>query len=260
MKQQDIAHSPTVLITGASRGIGQQLAYQYAMFQCHLILIARDPQLLKITADKCEALGARTTCKAIDVRDAVALRTFIMDIDNTYPIDLCIANAGVSSTLQSHWQPEKDEDIENVLLTNVHGTFNTIQPLIKKMIARKQGQLAIVSSIAGFRGLPQSPSYSASKAAIRIYGQSLRAWLSRYDVKVNVICPGFVKTDMSDPLTGPKPFLLTSEQAAKKIKRGLEKNKPSITFPWQLNWMSQLAYISPSNLVDKVLNWFESHQ
>ena len=92
-----------------------------------------------------------------------------------------------------------------------------------------------------------------------MYGQSLRAWLSRYHVKVNVVCPGYIKTNMSDRLIGPKPFLITSEKAVQIIQKGLVKNKACIAFPWQLNMVTRLATILPATLVDTVLNRFESY-
>lgn len=249
----------TILITGANRGIGLQLAYRYAAPNINLILVARDAEKLKSAADHCQRLGANTICESIDVRDARLLETFLLDMDSKIPIDLVIANAGVSSTLQSNWQQETEEDIDMVFATNLQGTINTINPLINNMIVRQKGQIVMMSSLAGLRGLPQSPSYCASKAAVRIYGQSLRSWLARYKIKVNVICPGYIKTDMSDRLTGPKPFLISSEKAARLIQRGLSKNKACIAFPWQLSVLTKLAYLLPAKPVDAILNRFESH-
>ncbi|KTD41700.1 polysaccharide biosynthesis dehydrogenase/reductase [Legionella parisiensis] len=249
----------TILVTGASRGIGEQLAKQYAAPDINLVLIARDLNKLNNIAQICQAQGANTIYASIDVQNGAHLKKFIVDIDNKMPIDLVIANAGVSSTLQPNWQPEKEEDINQIFAVNLQGTMNTIIPLIPRMIARRQGQIAMVSSIAGLRGLPQSPSYCASKAALHIYGQSLRAWLTRYQIRVNVICPGYVQTEMSARLSGLKPFLMSSEEAAKKIQKGLIKNKASIIFPWPLHMLIKLAYLLPSRPVDAILNRFESY-
>lgn len=250
----------TILITGASRGIGEQLAYRYAASNVNLILIARDLKKLESVAYSCQERGAYTLCEGIDITDALELKKFINHIDTQMPIDLVIANAGVSSTLQSNWQPEKEEDIYQVLAINLQGTVNTITPLVPKMIERKRGQIAMMGSMAGLRGLPHSPSYCASKAALHVYGQSLGAWLSRYQVHVAVICPGYVKTEMSDRLTGFKPFLMSSEKAACIIQKGLLKNKRHIAFPWPLHWLTQMSRIVPAQLVDFVLNRFESYR
>lgn len=249
----------TILITGASRGIGKQLALSYAAKDVRLVLVARQAELLAEVAELCQQLGADTIAEVIDVRDAQSLKTFILSVDEVNPIDLVIANAGISKTLQRHWQQETEADLSQNFAVNLQGALNTINPLLDRMIARKKGQIAIMSSMAGLRGLPQSPSYCASKAAIHMYGQSLRAWLSRYQVKVSVIFPGYIKTDMSDQLTGPKPFLISSETAAKIIQKGLLKNKARIAFPWQIYMLIKLARSLPSNLVDKVLNRFEAY-
>lgn len=248
-----------ILITGASRGIGEQIAIQYAASDVNLILVARDPKKLVHVTQNCQKKGANVLSESIDVQNAIELKEFILNVDNKMPIDLVIANAGVSSTLQSDWKPEKEEDINQVFAINLQGTMNTVNPLIPRMIERKKGQIAIMSSIAGLRGLPQSPSYCASKAATYTYGQSLRAWLSRYKIQVNVICPGYVKTDMSDRLTGMKPFLMSREKAAKKIYKGLYKNKATIAFPWSLHLLMRMSHFLPSRSVNAILNCFESH-
>lgn len=258
MSRTNIAHK-TILITGASRGIGKQLALHYAAKNVTLILIARNKDKLEEVAQHCQDLGANTIYKVIDVAESSKLKKFMVEIDEEMPIDLLIANAGVSSTLQSNWQQETEENLENVLAINYQGAMNTINPLINRMMARKKGQIAIMSSLAGLRGLPQSPSYCASKAALYVYGQSLRAWLGRYNIQVNVICPGYVKTDMSDRLSGPKHFLVSREKAVKLIHHGLQKNKPCIAFPWQLNLLTRLASLMPSRPVNFILNRYESY-
>ncbi len=249
----------TILITGASRGIGEQLAYCYAHRGVNLILVARKAENLIRVVDGCQQRGANTISESIDVRDAVFLKSFIHDVDKKTPIDLVIANAGVSSSLQCDWQQESEEDIEQVFSTNVQGTLNTINPLLKPMISRKKGQIVIMSSLAGLRGLPHSPSYCASKASLYVYGQSLRSWLGRYHINVNVVCPGYVKTDMSDRLTGPKPFLISSEKAAILIQKRLLKNQACIAFPWQLSLLTKLAVLMPAKPVDMILNRIESY-
>lgn len=250
----------TILITGASDGIGMQLAKQYASPNVHLILVARNIDKLKQVALICEQLGASTVYKSIEVQDALRLKAFLLDMDKHTPIDLIIANAGITSILQKHWQPEPEEVIEQVFSINVQGAINTINPLIPAMMSRKKGQIAIVSSLAGFRGVPQSPSYCASKAALRVYGQALRAWLGRFNIKVSVICPGYVDTKMISSLHAPRPFMISSEKAALFIQRGLAKNKACIAFPWPLYWLTKGMMLLPSTLIDMILNCFESYK
>lgn len=249
----------SILITGASRGIGAQLARSYAAPGVHLILIARDAEALRNVAQACEALGSSTVCASIDVRDAIALKTFTLTADEKNPIDLVIANAGVSSTLQHDWQQEAEETLTTVFEINIQGMLNTINPLIHRMISRQRGQFVLMSSLAGLRGLPQSPSYSSSKAAVHVYGQSLRGWLVRYGVKVNVVYPGYIDTAMSQRLHGPKPLLMSCEKAVQLIQYGVKKNKASIAFPWGLSVLTKLSMILPSKPVDFILNKFESY-
>lgn len=251
---------PNILITGASQGIGEALALRYAACGAHLILIARNIEKLSAVAIACEKLGATTVYASIDIQNRETLEKFILNQDQSTPIELIIANAGIASTLKPNWQAEDINDIKAQVEVNILGTINTLDPLIKKMIARRSGQIAIMSSLAGIRGLPQSPSYCLSKGALRIYAQSLRSWLKRYNIKVNVICPGYVATEMSSQLSGPKPWLISKELAAKIIVKGLKRNQACIAFPWQLYWLTKLTNHLPANLVDKILNKFESYQ
>lgn len=249
-----------IFISGASRGIGRSLAHCYAKPGVHLILLARNLAKLQEVCEECHKQGATTQYAAIDLRDNAQLSKFILDVDSKTPIDLMIANAGISTTLKPNWLPETDKDRHDSLNINLLGTLNTIHPVLDKMLARKQGQIAIISSLAAMRGLPQSPSYSATKAALRIYGESLRCWLAPQNIKINVICPGYVKTDMSTNLTGFKPFLISSEKAAKIIQSGLLKNKACIAFPWQLYALMKLSNILPDCVVNPILRRFESYR
>lgn len=247
----------TILITGASRGIGKQLALRYASTGSQLILLARNYELLRDVSLQCKGLGATVIFDAIDVSDASLCKSFMLEIDKTMPIDLVIANAGVSSILQKGWLPELEDELQQNFAVNLQGTLNIVNPLIDRMIIRRKGHVALTSSLAGFRGLPQSPSYCAAKGAIHIYGEALGSWLKRYDINVSVIYPGYVKTDMSDKLTGPKPFMLSSEEAAALIKKGLDKKRRQIIFPWQLYMLLKLARVLPIGIVDMIINRFE---
>ena len=249
-----------IFISGASRGIGRSLALFYAKPDVHLILLAKDADKLKDVSVGCEKRGATVQYASIDIQETKKLCEFIHAVDSKTPIDLMIANAGISTTLQPNWLPETKNDIDASLNINLLGTLNTINSVIEKMIERRQGQIAIISSLASMRGLPQSPSYCATKAALRIYGQSLRSWLAPYNIKVNVICPGYVKTDMSDQLIGPKPFLISTKKAATIIASGLKKNKSRIYFPWQLHTLMKLANILPDFIVNPILRKFESYK
>jgi len=250
----------TILITGASQGIGAELALLYAKKNVNLILVARNLLKLEQIKERCLQRGAQVITKSIDIANARQLSEFINDVDNQMPIDLVIANAGVANTLRPDWQQEEKLESDYVMQVNVLGTWNTLDPVMKKMINRKRGQIALMSSLAGLRGLPHSPTYSASKAALYSYGQSLRSWLKRYNIQVSIICPGYVQSSMSNQLEGPKPFLMTSKKAAQIIKKGLSKNKPCIAFPKSLYYVTKLSNYVPVFFVDFILNRYESYR
>ncbi len=242
-----------ILITGASGGIGEALAKGYAKPDVLLGLLGRDVNKLERVAAACKQKGAKTITASIDVTDSEKLQQWITDFDNKNPVDLLIANAGVTSSIGTQGEAETWDAISNVLDTNLYGVVAAIHPLIKPMRQRGVGQIAIVSSLAAYRGLPITPSYCASKAAVKVYGEALRGWLAKEGVKVSVICPGFVKSSMSDQFTGNTPFLMSAEKAAHIIKKGLAKNKSRISFPFPLNFGTWLLALLPAFFADFIL-------
>ena len=154
------------------------------------------------------------------------------EIDLKTPVDLVIANAGISAGTGGGG--ESAQQVRRIFSTNIDGVMNSIQPLIPAMATRKRGQIAIISSLAGIRALPSSPAYSASKACVRYYGDALRGWLAKNNVNVSVVCPGYVRTPMTDVNDFPMPFIMSAEKAAAIIAKGLERGKPRIAFPLAL--------------------------
>jgi len=241
----------TILITGASSGIGKALARRYAGAGCRLALLGRNEKRLAETAGECRALGADVSTAAIDVCDRAALATWIADFDRSAPVDLVIANAGVMEGRRPGGEIEPAEPAYRMVETNVLGVLNTVQPLLPKMMARGRGQIAIVSSIAGFTPLPDAPSYSASKSAVINYGLSLRALLGPRGIRVSVICPGYIDTPMMRRESGSKPFKMTPEQAADTICQGLARDRALIVFPF---WFALLTRIG-GMLPDRIRRW-----
>nr|CAA6829780.1 MAG: Oxidoreductase, short-chain dehydrogenase/reductase family (EC [uncultured Thiotrichaceae bacterium] len=224
-----------VVITGASRGIGAALALQYASQHSVLGLIGRNNQDLTSIATQCEAKGSQVEIGTLDISNTPQLIQWLQSFDETHPIDLLITNAGITNLIGEKGEPESIENIIKVLEVNLHGTIHSIHAILDNMRQRGQGQLALVSSLGAYRGMPITPAYCASKAAVKSYGEALRGWLAPEGIKVNVICPGFVESDMSNSFTAPKPFMTTSDKAASIIKRGLRKNRANISFPFPLN-------------------------
>jgi short-subunit dehydrogenase len=131
--------------------------------------------------------------------------------------------------------------------------IHTVHPAAERMRARKRGQIAIMSSLAGFRGMPGAPAYSASKAASRSYGEALRGRLHRHNVGVTVICPGFIRTPMTDVNGFRMPLLMDADRAARLIRRGLARNRARIAFPSRLYALAWLLGVLPPSWTDPVL-------
>jgi short-subunit dehydrogenase len=240
-----------ILITGASSGLGAALALAYASPETNLFLAGRSEPRLKAVASKVEEKGARAFIKIMDVTDAPAMDAWLSSVDAVHPLDLVIANAGISAGTADG--SETAAQSAAMFATNTQGVLNTVQPVIPLMKKRGRGQIAIMSSLAGFRGIPGAPSYSASKAAVRIYGEALRGELAAFGVKVNVICPGFVRTPMTDVNTFKMPFLMEVPVAAQIMKGGLARNKARIAFPLPMTALVWLLAALPTGLIDLIL-------
>ncbi|MEE3623757.1 SDR family NAD(P)-dependent oxidoreductase [Nitrospirillum sp. BR 11752] len=245
----------SILITGASSGIGEALALAYAVPGRQLWLTGRDSARLAAVADAARAKGARVTASALDVLDRQALGDWIRAADDGVPIDLVIANAGISGGTGGGdgLSGETEEQARRILAVNIEGVLNTIHPLIPRMVARKRGQLALMSSLAAFRGMPGAPAYCASKAAVRSYGEGLRGELMGQGVQVTVICPGFVRSRMTAVNTFPMPFLMDADRAARIVVQGLAANRARIAFPWPTYAVSWLLGVLPPSWTDALL-------
>jgi short-subunit dehydrogenase len=220
----------SIVITGASSGIGEALALEYAAPGVALALSGRDAERLKAVAEACRARGAAVDAARIDVVDRDAVAAWLTRFDDAHPVDLLIANAGVSID-KDNSSLDDFSIVRETMAVNVDGVFNTVEPLIGRMMGRRRGQIALVSSLASFIGLPYSASYNASKAAVRVWGESIRYVLKKHGVGVSVICPGFVISRLTASAPFPMPFLMTPAQAAAIIRRGLARNRPRIAFP-----------------------------
>lgn len=242
-----------ILITGASSGIGEALANRYASADARLILLARNTKKLEQVAKTCKQKQAEVIIHSIDITHTKAVQDLVANIDAEFPIDLVICNAGVTSVLDDEGNAESWDTISHLIDTNLVGVLATLNPLISELKKRKQGQIAIVSSLAAFYGMPITPIYCASKSALKGYGESLRGWLKQDGIKVSMIYPGFVKSDLSDKFTSDKPFMLSTEKAADIIYRGIAKNKASISFPFPLNLGTWALSILPSALAGWIM-------
>lgn len=243
----------SILITGSSSGIGADLASAYAQPNVLLALLGRNAERLNLIAEECRAKGAEVTTATIDVREEKSLRSWIEEQDKNKPFDLVIANAGISNGGK-----EKTEQFDReIFAINLFGVLNTIYPAIDLMKKRGHGQIALMSSMAGFYGLPRAPAYSSSKAAVRVLGESLRNRLRSSGIKISVICPGFIKTPLTDKNQYKMPFLTSVEKATSIILKGLEKNKGVISFPWQMNLFMWILRVLPSPLAQRLASFIK---
>ena len=203
----------TILITGASSGIGEALARHYAAPGITLALSGRDTERLENVAAACRHAGAIVHQQIVDVCDANAMRDWILTLDAHEALDLVIANAGISGG--TGVKGEDESQVRMIFDVNVNGVFNTILPILPRMCERRHGQIVIMSSLASFSGWPGAPAYSASKGAVRLYGEALRGAVADQGIAVNVVCPGFVESRMTAENPYRMPFLMTADRAAR---------------------------------------------
>ena len=219
----------TAWITGASTGIGRELALRLAAQGVRVAASARS----KAKLEDLTAQDPNIVAVAVDVtnrQDVAAAHARI--VRELGPIDLAILNAGI-------WDPMGAGDFDAAraarsMAVNYGGIANALEPLLPAMITRRRGHVALVASVAGYRGLPDAAAYAPSKAAVISLAEVLRPDLARLGVTVSLVNPGFVETPMTAVNTFPMPFIVSADVAAKHILRGLETQRFEIAFPWQI--------------------------
>jgi short-subunit dehydrogenase len=247
----------SLLITGASSGIGAALAREYAGPGVSLFLGGRDTGRLDAVSRACAARGAQAYATALDVTDESACARWVEDCDSKAPLDLVVANAGISAgTGGREIFGESHAAMRRIFDVNVGGTLNVVLPAAARLRARQRGQIAIMSSLASFIGAPGAGAYCASKAAQRILGEALRLELAGEGVEVSVVCPGFVRTPMTEANPFPMPFLMDADKAARIIRRGLAAKRARVAFPLPFYLFTLLGAALPPALTGSVLRRF----
>lgn len=242
----------TVFFTGASSGIGEALAIALAARGATLALIARREELLKELKDKCEANGGTARVFACDVTDAEALLRAADDFRAEFShIDVMIANAGIGGNNKETREYYPDA-VKKVIDINLLGSANAVYAVVSKMIERKSGHLVAISSLAGFRGLPKSAAYSASKAAMTAFFESVRLDVKHLGINVTIIQPGFIKTPLTAGRENKMPFLMELGRAIPLFIKAIEKKKRYAAFPWQLATIVRAGKFMPAWLYDRI--------
>jgi len=237
------------MITGASSGIGRGVALEIAARGGNVGLLARREDLLKEIVSEAKARNVKAAAATADVRDARAVKEAADRVRHELgPIDVLIANAGIGTADHAiKLQPEHAADVISI---NVLGAVNSVAAVASEMVARGQGQLVAISSLAAYRGLPKSAAYCASKAALSSYFESVRIDLRHTGVGVTIIHPGFIKTALTAGREAKMPYLMELDYAVKKIVGAIEKEKKSYTFPWQLATIVRAGMIMPTAMYD----------
>lgn len=242
----------SILITGASSGIGAALARAYAAPGRLLAISGRNEARLEETARSCREAGAEVDARVLDVTDRDAMRQWIAEVDRRAPLDLVVANAGISAGTADD-PVEDDARTREIFAVNLGGVVNTVMPAVAAMRDRRRGQIAIVSSMAGYRGTPSAPAYAASKCAVKAWGEGLRGVLAEDGIAVTVICPGFVESRITDANDFPMPMLMSAERAAGLIKRRLARGPAVIAFPLPMVATMWLISTLPAALAIRML-------
>ncbi|MDC0876111.1 SDR family NAD(P)-dependent oxidoreductase [Candidatus Pelagibacter sp.] len=246
----------TIWITGGSTGIGRALAIKFSNEGWNVAISARREELLNELSNQYENISAFP----LDVTDKIKCNDVFNQIVGKYNnIDICFFSTGT-------WNPKKEKDIdveqiEDVFKVNFFGTVNSIKTIEQFFKEKKSGIIAIVSSIAGYRGLPNSTGYGPSKSALNNLAESLYFDFKRFNVRVCLVSPGFIKTPMTDKNDFKMPFLKTPEYAANKIYDGLiNKDIFEIHFPKALTITLKILSFLPSKIYFSLVTKLTKHQ
>jgi NAD(P)-dependent dehydrogenase (short-subunit alcohol dehydrogenase family) len=246
---QDRARFARVAITGASSGLGAALALALAAPGAVLHLAGRDAARLAATAAAARARGAEVRETLLDVRDAAGCEAWVAA---TGGLDLLVANAGVSGGTGGVSEP--GDQARLIFETNVTGVLNTALPALRLMVSQPpradglRGRIAVVSSLAALVAAPGAPAYCASKAAIRAWAEAMDGAEAPRGIRFHAICPGFVRTPMTDANDFPMPLLMDADRAAALILRGLARGRTTIAFPWPLALAARTVGALPPRL------------
>jgi short-subunit dehydrogenase len=241
-----------ILITGASSGIGAALAEEMAQRGFVVGLVARREPELRSLCKKIIAAGGQAGWATGDVADFESIAKAIGQLESTLgPVEILVANAGISARSLA-----SDPDllrIRKVMDVNYFGAIHSAKAVLPGMLERKRGHLVVISSVAGFRGLPKSSAYSSSKAAITNYWESQRLELAPHGIACTSINPGYIQTPLTDKNKHPMPFLISAETAAITMANGILSRRKVLTFPWRMRFVMGIMRLLPTWIYDRIM-------
>ena len=241
-----------VFLTGASSGIGEALAIAIAKRGAVVGMLARRAELLKDISRKIERAGGVSRFFAVDITDAEAVAKAAQNLRNEFGrVDIMIANAGIGGNNQAA-RNFQAQAIKEVIDTNLMGAVNAVSAVLPQMLECKSGHLVAISSLAGFRGLPKSAAYCASKAGMNAFFESVRLDVQDKGVAVSIIQPGFIKTPLTAGRESSMPFLMELDDAIPHFLSAIENRKKFAAFPWQLATIVRAARFLPAFFYDKI--------
>lgn len=242
-------NNKTVLVTGASSGIGQAIAKELAKEDCNLVLLARRIELLKKLQEECGLSKEKILLVKCDVgKKEEVFDAFRMIKEKFGSVDVAILNAGFGHTVTVNDFDSKYA--EETFGANLYGIIYWVEHLLPDFLKKEDGIIVGVSSLADNRGYSGSGFYCASKAAASVYLEGLRVELKPHNVKVITIKPGFVKTPMTDQNKFPMPFLMSAEKAARIIVAGIKKEKRVIQFPFPMVFLTRAVGLIPGSIYE----------
>lgn len=245
-----LAPPRSILVTGASRGLGAALAERFAGPGVALRLVARGAEGLGATAARCTARGAEVETAAIDVRDAAAMAARLLAWEAARPFDTIVANAGISRGTGPDGAWEGLDGATAQVAVNLLGAMHAIEPLLPGLRDRCAGRIALVASVAAYRGLPDAPGYAASKAGLRVYGEGLRAALGPRGIAVTVVLPGFFDSAMGARWQGRRPLAMGVDRAADITHAAILKGARRCAFPLPLAALLRVLDALPAGVSD----------
>jgi short-subunit dehydrogenase len=240
--QKEGAMRKIAWVTGAGKGIGRATALLLARKGWHVAASARTEE--DLVALQCEAAEGSIEIFPLDVTDLPATLEVVTKIGQKLgPIQLAILNAGTHKPFQA--LNFSVDNFRQLVETNVMGTVHGLASILPEFLERKSGHIAIVASVAGYRGLPSAAAYGCTKAGLINLAEALKPELDEAGIKLSLINPGFVKTPLTDQNDFPMPELITADAAADYIVRGLSSNKFEITFPWRFATLMRILRFCP---------------